>query len=233
MALAFELSHIGRMGVCPPTYAIILAAGAGARFGAGLPKQFVELCGRPLLAHSLQVFEDSPSVTGIALVISAEYRARALREIVEAYEFKKITSVVEGGATRAESTANGLNATGAEAELIAIHDGARPTVAAADIARVIEAAARDGAALLASPVSDTLKRVACGRVVETVDRGGLFAAETPQVFASDLIRRAHQSGSRSVTDDSQAVEALGVSVTVIESSGANIKITRPEDVTLA
>lgn len=221
------------MAQTPPTYAIILAAGSSVRFGGDGPKQFLPLAGRPLVAHTVQAFEDAPSIREIILVVPAASRASVTDDILLEYQFEKVSRVISGGATRAESTKNGLEAIGTEAELIAIHDGARPTVSPADIERVIQAAAQDGAAILGSPVSDTLKRVAEQRIVETVDRGGLYAAQTPQVFRADLIRRAHDSGATSVTDDAQAVEALGVRVTVVESRDANIKVTRPEDFALA
>ncbi len=217
----------------PPTYAIILAAGSSIRFAGDEPKQFLPLAGRPLLAHSIQAFVDSPSIREIILVVPAASRASVTDDILLEYQFEKVSRVISGGVTRAESTKNGLEAVASDAELIAIHDGARPTVSPSDIERVIHAAAKDGAAILASPVGDTLKRVAEQRIVATVDRAGLYAAQTPQVFRADLIRRAHDSGADSVTDDAQAVEALGVQVTVVESSDTNIKVTRPGDIILA
>ena len=221
------------MAQTPATYAIILAAGASARFGGNEPKQFLPLAGRPLVAHAIQAFEDAPSIREIVLVVPAASRASATDNILLEYQFEKVSRVVSGGATRAESTRNGLESVPAKAELIAVHDGARPTVSPSDIERVIQAAERDGAAILAEPINDTLKRVSDNCVVETVDRNGLYAAQTPQVFRAELIRRAHDLGRSSVTDDAQAVEALGVQVTVVEANYANIKVTRPEDFALA
>lgn len=224
---------LGAMAQTPSTYAIILAAGSSVRFAGAELKQFLPLAGRPLLAHSIQAFEDSPLIREIILVVPAASRASVTDDILLEYKFDKVSRVISGGATRAESTKNGLTAVPQDAELIAIHDGARPTVSPFDIERVIQAAAQDGAAILASAVSDTLKRVADQRIIATIDRSGLYAAQTPQVFRADLIRRAHDSGADSVTDDAQAVEALGVRVTVVESNDTNIKVTRPEDIILA
>ncbi|HSG98836.1 MAG TPA: 2-C-methyl-D-erythritol 4-phosphate cytidylyltransferase, partial [candidate division Zixibacteria bacterium] len=131
-----------------------------------------------------------------------------------------------------ESTRKALAKVGKDSELVAIHDGARAAIRVDDIEAVIAAARDSGAAILGRAMSDTVKRIDSGRVVETVDRRRLFRAETPQVFARDLIIRAHEHFEGEPTDDAQAVEALGRAVAVVHAAHANIKLTRPEDVLL-
>jgi len=148
----------------------------------------------------------------------------------------RVLPAVPGGVERQDSVARGLEALPAEVEWLAIHDAARCLVRAADVARVLAAARTDGAALLAVPASDTIKRVQAGRIVETPPRGECWVAQTPQVFAIDVIReaiaKARQDGVLG-TDDAQLVERLGVPVRIVEGSRRNLKITRPEDLIFA
>lgn len=215
--------------------AVIVAAGTGTRFGGDVPKQFVEIAGRPLIAHTVRRFEDAESIQGIVLVTS-EDRIGDMQAIVDAEGFKKVLAVTVGGDSRAESVSNGVAvACEHNCQVVAIHDGARPIVTPAEIDATVAAALRDGAACLVAPVTETIKEVNFGKVVKTVDRTFLRRALTPQAFRPDILRQAMVSTDldASVTDDSMLVEKAGFDVTTVEGSSANVKITHPEDIELA
>ena len=163
-----------------------------------------------------------------------EHLALVGREVVDPFEFRKVNRVVEGGNCRHESVCNGLEALPAAAEFAAIHDGARPLTASKDIDRVVEAAKRQEAAMLAVPAIDTLKRVRNGVVKSTVDREEVYLAQTPQVFRRLLIPDAHRryNGSQPATDDASLVEQIGVAVHVVEPTGCNMKVTTADDLLL-
>ena len=163
------------------TYAIILAAGLGKRMGADQSKLFLQLTGKPLLAHTLETFEQCADIQGVVLVVPAD----SIDEVAAiAKDFQKIRSTVAGGAERQDSVREGLKAVPDETDIIAVHDGARPLVLASEIEAAIEAARETGAAVVGQPLSDTIKRVDRGTVVETLDRSKLWAVQTPQVFQS-------------------------------------------------
>jgi len=216
--------------------ALVLAAGRGDRLGEGLPKAFVPLAGEPLLAHALAALAGS---TRIDLVIPVVARSdwprwEALRRSLPAQP--KLGDAVVGGAERQDSMAAGLAALPSDVALVAVHDAARPLVRPEAVDRVVRAALRDGAAILAAPVRDTIKRVRDGRVVETPPRRECFAAQTPQVFRVELLREALAkavAAGRVGTDDAEIVEALGVRVTVVEGDADNLKLTHAEDLALA
>lgn len=216
--------------------AIIVAAGSGIRFSTGLPKQFVELLGKPLLVHTLERFEACASIDEIVLVLSIEGRS-AFTRIRQDHEFSKLRVIVTGGQTRAESAFNGLKVVNAApAGIIVIHDGARPLVSDDEIVRTVERAIEVGAACLVGEVTDTIKQVDGERISCTVDRYTLRRALTPQAFRYDVICRAFDGAdllSGSVTDECYLVEKLGVEIAFVEGSSTNIKITRPEDLILA
>ena len=214
--------------------AIVAAAGRGTRFGRGRAKQFVELCGVPVIVHTLRRFERCESVGETIVVLPAEETA-VFAALAEGYELKKLARVVAGGATRGESVWRGLQALSASG-VVAVHDGVRPFVSPSEIDRVVRAAEETGAALLAVPATDTLKEVRAGRVARTLERSSVWHAQTPQCFRQDLLRRAYESAlaeGLDATDDSALVERLGVSVSVVEGSARNVKITRPEDIAVA
>jgi 2-C-methyl-D-erythritol 4-phosphate cytidylyltransferase len=212
--------------------ALIVAAGGSVRFGGPVPKQFVEIGGKPLLAWTIGRFEAAESISGIVLVV-AEDRIDYVREkVVAAFRFAKVLDIVAGGATRQESVARGLEALPGSTGLVAIHDGARPIVHPRDIDKVVRAAEVDGAAFLARPVTDTLKRGRDGLVVSTLDRLGLYRAQTPQAFRYDLILQAHRAAAaegRVVTDDVALIESGGTPVRIIESRNPNTKVTTTDD----
>lgn len=215
--------------------AIIVAAGSGSRFASPVSKQFVPLHGKPLIFHSLAPFEACSAIDEIILVLSEEGRDE-FESLSREYDLKKLKSVIIGAKTRAGSVRNGLAAVdAAKANIIAIHDGARPLVTADEITRTIEKASETGAACLVTDVTDTIKQVDGKNIVGTIDRSGLRRAMTPQAFRYDVIMRAFEAPDmdEDATDECSTVERLGIKVAIVEGSGRNIKITRPEDLILA
>ena len=212
-------------------WAVIVAAGTSERFGGVVPKQYVEVLGRPLLAWTLSRFEECSAVDSIVLVVAAADLDRTAPALVDRWECAKVRKIVPGGATRRESVKAGVAAVPQSAELIAVHDGARPAVSPADIAATIEAARTRGAAVLAVPVTDTLKRARDGIITGTQDRRDLYHAQTPQVFRADLLRRAHEEvpADFAATDDAALLEKLGEPVQVVTAAAPNPKVTTPSD----
>ena len=219
-----------------PTFGVILAAaGQSSRFqDANYKKPFAPLAGRPVWLHSAEKFVDRPDVKQVVVVISPEDRESFREKFGANLAFMGIT-LAEGGTQRADSVRNGLEKLGPEIDMVAIHDAARPCIASAWIDRVFEAGARTGAAILATPVVGTLKRVGPDHTITgTVDRTGLWEAQTPQVFSRDLLARAFAAKHDPAhTDEAQLVEALGHRVTVVPGSPINLKITSREDLRLA
>jgi len=214
--------------------AIIAAAGAGIRMASDRPKQFLLLAGTPVIFHTLKRFEECESIHEVIVVLPAEESAGFL-SMAESFGLRKVARVVPGGATRADSVKRGLMSVGS-AEIVAVHDGVRPFVTVAEIDRTIAAAQADGAAILVAPVTDTIKQVSDQTVVETLDRGALRRALTPQCFRFDLLRRAYERADindPSLTDESALVEQLGHRVTAVEGSARNIKITTTDDLAVA
>ena len=216
--------------------AIIAAAGAGTRMAGRRPKQFLELAGTPIILHTLRPFELCDSIQEVIVVLSAGESAGFL-ELASKAGLRKITRVVPGGRTRAESVYRGLQAIrSATANIVAVHDAVRPFVTASEIAQTVQAAQENGAALLVAPVTDTIKEVTDGEVLRTLDRSSLRSSLTPQCFRYELLRRAYDGVDLSdpaVTDDSVLVERLGVKIKAVEGSRRNIKITTPEDLLIA
>jgi 2-C-methyl-D-erythritol 4-phosphate cytidylyltransferase len=216
--------------------AIIAAAGQGIRMAGTRPKQFLELAGTPIIFHTLQAFEQCDSIQEIIVVISAAEAAGFL-SLAGKRELRKLTKVVSGGATRAESVLRGLQAVReATVEVVAVHDAVRPFVTPDEIARTVAAAQAKGAAILVSCPVDTVKEIRDGAVVKTLRRDDLRNALTPQCFQYKLLRRAYEQADvfdPDLTDESSLVERLGERVAIVEGSARNIKITRPEDLVLA
>jgi len=215
--------------------AIIVAAGSGIRFGAKTPKQFLEILGKPLIIHTLERFESCPAIDEIILVLSAD-EITNFRQTVEKYNLKKLVKIMSGGETRAASVLNGLNAIDSQrCEIVAVHDGARPLVSAREISATIKKAKETGAACLVAAVTDTIKEVAEGKIVGTIDRSNLRRALTPQCFRFEILKRAFAENeiSEIVTDECFLVEKLGYEIATVDGSGQNIKITRREDFVFA
>ena len=216
--------------------AIIAAAGAGTRMASDRPKQFLLLAGMPIIFHTLKPFEQCESIDEVIVVLPAEESAGFL-SLAGRYGLRKLARVVPGGATRADSVKRGLmSIRSATAEIVAVHDGVRPFVTVDEIDATIAAARADGAAILAAPVTDTIKQVDGRRIVKTLDRGELRRALTPQCFRYEVLRQAYQAADvtdASLTDESVLMEKLGIPVSIVEGSPRNIKITTVEDLAIA
>ena len=216
--------------------AIIVAAGSGKRFGTKTPKQFLEICGKPLIIHTLQRFQSCADIDEIILVLPSTETAKFL-QIVGKYGITKLAKVVAGGETRAESVSRGVKSIRATtAEIIAVHDGSRPLVQPDEISACIKKAKENGAAILVASVTDTIKEVSAdGTITQTVERTKLRRALTPQCFRYEILKLAYENAdlSESATDESFLVEKSGVSVSTVEGSADNIKITHKSDLILA
>ncbi len=216
------------------TSAIIAASGNSTRMGMTISKQLIKLNGKPTLWHTLSAFENCDVIDEI-VVVCRECDMDSIKLIAQ--EFKKVTAVVTGGDTRAESVKNGVNATSENAQYFAIHDGARPLINPNDIKRVVERAYITNAATLGTPVTDTIKVVnSCDIITDTPVRDTLRAVQTPQVFERELYLRAIDNAverNLSVTDDCSMVEALGESVEIVLGSSENIKLTTQTDIIFA
>jgi 2-C-methyl-D-erythritol 4-phosphate cytidylyltransferase len=214
--------------------AIVVAAGSGERLGAGRPKAFVAVGGRPMAAWSL----DAIAAAGIprAVVAVPPGQGAAAEESLQR-DFPLGLAFVEGGATRSESVRNALAAAGPGAEAILVHDAARPMVTPDLFTRTLAALAEADAAIAAARVTDTIKEAgADGIVVRTHERARLWAIQTPQAFHADVLRKALAAGEdvlAQATDDAWLVERAGGTVRVVESPAANFKVTTPHDLTLA
>ena len=212
------------------TTAIIVAAGSGSRFNSDTPKQFLEINGKAVIGHTIDRFIAAPSINEIVVVLGADR--------VDGFDrsgFAKVSAVVAGGNTRAESVAAGIAAVSNDTELIAVHDGARPLVSIDEIDRTIAAAKTTGAACLVAPVTDTIKSIRDNEIAATLDRTKLRRALTPQVFKKELLLMAFEGipFDESITDECYLVERLGHPITIVEGSARNIKITHPDDILIA
>ena len=221
-----------------PTVAVIIpAAGKSSRFGGQLKKPFVSLDGRPIWQRSAELFWSRPDVSRVYLVISPDDRDDFRSRFGHLIAFNNV-SLVDGGEERFESVANALARVPERVDLVAVHDAVRPLGTARLVDAVFASAAEHGAAMLAVPVADTLKRVdpTTSRITETVPRAGLWQAQTPQVFRRDWLVDAYANRGRlpaPVTDDAQLVEASGHTVRVVHGSPTNFKITTKDDLELA
>lgn len=212
--------------------AIIAAAGRGTRMGGARAKQFLELGGIPIIIRTIRAFEHCDVIQEIIVVLPAE-DVDGFIELAGNNHLQKVTRVVPGGVSRAQSVWHGLNAVPeSTAEIVAVHDGVRPFVTAHEIACTVAAAREHGAAILVGPAIDTIKEVEDGSVVRTLSRIKLRRALTPQCFRYSLLRSAYDQADvldPNLTDDSTLLEQLGFRVATVDGSSRNVKITRPED----
>ena len=214
--------------------AIIVAAGTGSRMNSATPKQFLPLDNEMVLTKTVRVFEESPEIQEIILVVSPEWADFVKQEIVLKENFRKVKKIVHGGAERYDSVYAGLLVC-PEADNVFIHDGARPYITEAVIKRCAEAVDLYQAAAVGMPSKDTVKIAdENGFVASTPDRKRVWSIQTPQAFSYAIIRAAYElirdTDMRGITDDAMVVEATGLArVKLVEGSYANIKITTPED----
>ncbi|HEY9576989.1 MAG TPA: 2-C-methyl-D-erythritol 4-phosphate cytidylyltransferase [Pseudobacillus sp.] len=213
---------------------VIPAAGRGTRMKADKNKLLLLLRGRPVIIHTLEVFEKDPNCSGIILVVQPE-EASMFSNLISEYDVSKVKKLVHGGAERQESVYNGLKEANPD-EIVLVHDGARPFITTPIISRLVEKAAEEGAAIAAVPVKDTIKRVDGGTVAETVERSSLWSVQTPQAFRMQLIIQAHEKAQADRyigTDEASLAERANIRVQIIEGDYDNIKLTTPEDLVFA
>jgi len=215
--------------------ALIVAAGSGNRLGLATPKAFVRVAGMTLLARALRTLRSIDAIEEAVLAVPPGMETSGRAE-VNAAGLEIPVKITSGGAERQDSVRIALAFTSAEAEIVVVHDAARPFATPAMYSECIATAARVGAAIAAIPVADTLKRVDGRSIQSTLTRSGLWQAQTPQAFNRALLIEAHARASRDgtlATDDSDLVERLGARVEVVEGSPLNLKITTPDDLAIA
>jgi 2-C-methyl-D-erythritol 4-phosphate cytidylyltransferase len=218
--------------------ALIPAAGMGKRMGAEINKQYLLLSGKPILAHTIAVFEAASFVDEIYVITPDQEIPYCREEVVERFGFTKVRAVVAGGKERQHSVFNGLQAVvePLDDDVVLIHDGVRPFVTPEILRHAVDSAVAHDGALVAVPVKDTVKVVSAGVITETPPRENIWLAQTPQAFRYGIIRAAHEAAAAEGflgTDDACLVERLGLSVRVVVGDYRNIKITTPEDLLLA
>ncbi len=220
-------------GKSPRVAALIPAAGSGQRMGGPMPKPYRILGDREILARTLDVFETCDAIDEVWLVVSADQTDYCRRKIVDQYGFQKVKGLVAGGAERQESVWRGLQQVSPEVSLVVVHDGVRPFVTTSMLCEALAQAEQYGAATVAIPLKDTLKRVSPAGVVEaTVSREQLWRTQTPQVFRRELLTEAFEHAAEQglqLTDEAGLVEALGRPVHVVLGLEQNVKITTPDD----
>jgi len=216
--------------------ALIPAAGSGQRMGGAVPKPYLMLGGREILARTLAVFETCAAVHEVWVIVSSEQQTHCRQSIVQRYGFGKVQDVVIGGDERQESVWRGLQRLASAVDLVIIHDGVRPFVTHTMIEDALAGAAQHGAAIAAVPLKDTIKRVSSqGQVEATLPRDGLWRSQTPQAFRRRLLQQAFEHAWQHrlmATDEAGLVEALGHLVQVVQGSEQNIKITTPDDLAM-
>ena len=212
--------------------AVIVAAGKGTRMGPGIDKLFLEVAGRPIIAHTWAAFDSAPDVNHIVLVIRPDLQAE-FDKLAKRYGYKKPFTYAAGGAERQNSVWNGIASVPPQTEIIAIQDGARPCTTHKIISDCIAAAREVGASVAAQRVTDTLKEVGENNLIgRHLDRSKVWAVQTPQVFRNEVIKRALDEALKRnivITDDTAACEFIGQPVKLVESATPNPKATSPAD----
>jgi 2-C-methyl-D-erythritol 4-phosphate cytidylyltransferase len=215
--------------------AIIPIAGVGQRLKADLPKPFVEIYGKPLCVHALEVFQACSMIDSMILVGHADHLSK-FKGIVKTYGLSKVKKIIAGGETRCASVSHGLKELDHDTDIIVVHDGVRPLVSGETIRDAVKLLEEWKAVVVAVPVKSTIKK--SGKkdlvVAETVDRADLWEVQTPQVFRRDVLLKAHaENQDDAPTDDAMMVERLGIKVKILPGDYRNIKVTTQEDLTVA
>ncbi len=216
-------------------YVVIPAAGKGKRMKAGMNKVLLELEGRPLIIHTLSVFESDASCKGIVLSVHPDERFE-FEKLLVIHNITKVCAFADGGQERQHSVYSGLKMLPPESDIVLVHDGARPFITRETIGMLVEGARITGAAIAAVPVKDTIKKAKEGTVAETVDRASLWSVQTPQAFQKAVLLKAQKKAEEEQflgTDESSLVERTGYPVQIVESDYDNIKLTTPEDLYFA
>ena len=216
-------------------YGVIVAAGKSERMGTDVDKAFLSLGTRPVLAYSLMAFERCPDIDGVVLVVRRD-RVEAARAMARMFGCAKVKRVIAGGAKRQVSVGYGLDALTDDADIVSVHDGARPCVTTGIISDTIKSAKRYGSGVAAVKITDTVKFVERGHTIsKTVDRSKLWAVQTPQTFKVELLRKAFSAVKKkgvSVTDEASAVELVSKVVRLVPAALSNVKISTSDDLTL-
>jgi 2-C-methyl-D-erythritol 4-phosphate cytidylyltransferase len=225
------------VSVLMKTAAIIPAAGSSKRMQNNISKQYLLLDGIPVLARTLGVFQRSPEIDEIFLIVPKRDVEFVRNGIVDRYGMSKVSKILAGGKERQDSVRNGINALGNDHDIVVIHDGVRPFISQELVHTAILEASRAQAVTVGVPVKDTVKSIdRHGIVAETLNRKHLWLTQTPQAFERDIIRKAYEAAYRDNyygTDDASLVERIGVKVMMIRGSYDNIKITTQDDIMLA
>jgi len=219
----------------PPACTAVIAAAGISKRCRGEDKLFYHINGKPVLAHTIDAFQNCELINDI-IIVAREERYECIGELCLQYGFNKVSKIIKGGLTRPESIINGIYAASGKARLIAVHDGARPCIEPEIIVRTIIKASKYHAAAPAVAITSTTKKAEDGVILETVDRNTLYEIQTPQIFRTEIIKGALTNVMRKeidITDDCMAVELLGVPVHITEGSRRNIKITEAEDLLIA
>lgn len=215
---------------------IIVAGGKSERMGADMDKAFLSLGTKPVVLYSLFAFEKCRDIDEVILVVRKE-KIDAARQAVRMFGCNKVKKVVGGGALRQNSVMNGLDEVGKDADIVVVHDGARPCVTAELISQTVASARQHGSGIAAVKITDTVKSVEKGMIIsETIDRTKLWLVQTPQAFKLSLLQKALAAVEKKkvkVTDEASAVELVSSGVRLVPASFSNIKITTPDDLTLA
>ncbi len=216
--------------------AIIVAAGKSSRMKSGCSKQYLPLLGKSVLSHTLSVFEDCSAVDEVMLVVNVDDVEFCREKVVEKYGFKKVSKIIEGGEERQDSVCNGLSFIPPTAEVVLVHDGARPLVTQEILVEAISSLEGWDGVVVGVPAKDTMKIVGGESIDKTLPRESIWCAQTPQVFLTSVLKEAHGKARRDNiygTDDSMLLERLGYKVRMIMGSYDNIKITTQEDLEVA
>ena len=217
--------------------ALIPAAGSGSRMRNSVKKPYLNLGDKPILAHTIGVFDQNPVIDTISVIVDAADCEMCQSTVIAPNAFQKVGDLVVGGETRQASVFNGLQSLPTDVDCVIVHDGVRPFVTDEMIFACIEAADEWGAAVTAVPSKDTIKVVgADGFIVDTPDRDKVWSVQTPQVFRAAVLLNAHVNAQREripATDDAMLVEKLGFKVKIVPGSESNLKITTPEDLIIA
>ena len=218
---------------CLKATAIIVAGGTGSRMGSEIPKQFLEVLGKPVISYTLNAFSKCDEITDIIIVTLPEYLMYC-KDIVDTFGFKKVRTIVPGGCNRCESVRNGLKEVKDDCEIVAVHDGVRPMIEPKVISNAIITASEYGCAAVGVKMKDTIKVADNnGFISHTADRDMLWQIQTPQVFKKDIINALYEDFSNDsivATDDCFLAEQAGYKIKIVEGSYENIKITTPQDI---
>lgn len=212
--------------------AVILAGGSGTRVGGDKTKQMLEVCGKPLVVHTLIAFEKCEQINEIVVVAKKE-EIECYKSFKEQYNLNKISRIVEGGKTRQDSAKNGFDAISEKSDYVAIHDAARALITKEQIKEVVMSAVAHGAAIAATRATDTIKYSEGVKIAETVPRDNIWLAQTPQVFRDEIYRAAVYTAQKegfAGTDDSSLVEHIGLPVYLVDTGNDNFKVTYKSDV---